>query len=157
MEVSTCVSHLSLIVGIDVMLFCLHLCIATLQANPAWCHPELSRLNHIVYAMNWSLHYTGRLMMLTWGKFASQQWSHWSDNCGRNTSLELNRLHVTLYCTFNRLLSARKPVSAYIGSIQHNREVRLITEQKMIFSGKKVSPVNKDTQWGEHLFSLIKN
>ena len=62
-EASTCISHLSLILGIDGMLLCLYCRVATLHANPTCCQPELSILNHTPYAMNWSLHYTGRFIM----------------------------------------------------------------------------------------------
>ena len=52
------------------MLLCLHLHIAALNTFLACCHPELSILNHTPYDMNWSLHYTGRLIMF---KFASHK------------------------------------------------------------------------------------
>ena len=60
-------SYMSLILASDWMLLA---CICT----------------HSSYPMNWTPDYTGRLILLTWGRFALQHWSHWSDNCGIKTS-----------------------------------------------------------------------
>ena len=36
--------------------------------------------------------------------------------------------------------------AVFLGSVQHDRKVSLITEHKMIFSGKKVSPVVQSSE-----------
>ena len=90
MEASTCMSHLSLILGIDWML-----------PLPAFLPMPLT--GHF--------HYIGRLIMLTWGKFVWQDWSCWTDNCGLNATWQFTRLHVFSYSNYTpitRLLFAKK-------------------------------------------------
>ena len=134
------------------MLLCLHLRIATLQANPTCCHPKLSRLNHILYATNWSLQeiddahsrqvYFTTVITLEW-----QLWYKWK--------WQLNRLHVSLYSTY---VDFYWPGNLYLHQ-QYTTQQESETNHraKNYFSCKRVSPVNRDTQWGGYLFSFVKN
>ena len=64
------VTLLPLILGVDVILLCMHLHVAALHATATYWHPESSVLSHTPHAMNWSLDYNWSCSL---GKFPSQQ------------------------------------------------------------------------------------
>ena len=96
------------------MLLCLHLNIAALNTPLACCHPELSILNHTPYAMNWSLHYTGRLTCSS--LLHNSEHAGSSDNCGINVNWQLTELYVFTYSnyrTLTRLLPIWQEMAPY--------------------------------------------